>query len=130
MSPDQIASVRSVVDEIGAHPDFASRFYRRLFEQRPDAELLFADVERQQRALTAELGAMVSLLDDVGHLDERARALGARHRSFGVRAKDYRVAREALVDTLDEVLGDGFGPAEREAWTLASSLITELMQSG
>ena len=41
-------------------------------------------------------------------LDARARALGARHRGYGVRAGHYRLAREVMVDSLTAVLGDDF----------------------
>ena len=130
MTPEQIASVRRVVDAIGRHPEFATRFYGRLFEEAPQTAPLFeGDLSRQQRALTAELGAMVELLDDLPALEGRARALGDRHRGYGVRAAHYRMARDLMAVTLDEVLGDEFGPYERQAWTRASSLISELMQS-
>lgn len=130
MTPEQIASARRVVDAIGRHPEFAPRFYGRLLAEAPQTAPLFEDdLDRQQRALTAELGAMVDLLDDLPALEDRARALGDRHRSDGVRAVHYRMARELMAVTLDEVLGEDFGAAERQAWTRASSLISELMQA-
>jgi hemoglobin-like flavoprotein len=46
-----------------------------------------------------------------------------------VRAVHHRAARDLLAATFDDVLGDRFGPAEREAWLRAWSLISELMLS-
>lgn len=129
MTPEQIGEVEGVIAAVGRHPEFAERFYQRLFVVAPRTEAMFPDVAAQRSKLTDELAAMVTLLGDLPSLDARARDLGARHRGYGVKAGDYRIAREAMVDTLHEVLGDEFGPQQEAAWTRASSLITELMLS-
>lgn len=129
MTPDDIARVRAVAVRLGDRPAFATRFYERLFEVAPEVAPMFGDVAAQRAKLADELGAMVELLADLGALDERARALGQRHRGYGVRAAHYRVALEVMVATLDEVLGPEFTPKDRDAWRRATNLITELMQS-
>ena len=129
MTPDQIALVSSVVAGVGEHPEFATRFYERLFAEAPQTESMFKDVPTQAQSLADELGALTSLLSDIGSLDARARSLGERHRGYGVRAAHYRIARTVMVETLHEVLGDEFGPDEEDAWNRATSLITELMQA-
>jgi hemoglobin-like flavoprotein len=129
MTPDQIALVGSIVAGVREHPEFAARFYERLFVVEPQTAHLFTDVPAQQRSLAEELGAMTSLLSDIDTLSTRARGLGERHRGYGVRAAHYRVARTVMTMTLHEVLGDQFGPAEEDAWNRATSLITELMQA-
>jgi hemoglobin-like flavoprotein len=130
MTPEQIRRVEAVIAEVGAHPEFAGRFYARLFEAAPQTAPLFGDLEAQQRKLTDELAAMVALLNDLDGLDQRARELGARHRGYGVRAAHYRIARETMAETLHEVLGAGFGDDDEAAWNRATSLIAELMMSG
>lgn len=127
MTPDQIELVRGVVAQVRDQPEFAAAFYRRLFAVAPEAAALFADLESQQLKITAELDGLVGLLDDLPTLEVRAQALGERHRGYGVRAAQYRQARQAMVEALTEVLGPDFGPAEADAWTRATSLITELM---
>jgi len=129
VTPEQIAQVSEVIEGIGRHPEFAERFYARLFTAAPQAEAMFSDVTAQQRKLTDELAAMVAMLSDLDALDARASDLGARHRGYGVKAGHYRLAREAMTDTLHEVLGDEFGAEQEEAWNRATSLITELMMS-
>lgn len=129
MTPEDIGRVQGVVARLAHQPTFAPRFYERLFEVAPAVAPMFGDVASQRQKLADELAAMVELLADLGALDERARALGERHRGYGVRATHYRVALEVMLDTLDEVLGADFGPEDREAWRRATSLITELMQS-
>ncbi|HMS88779.1 MAG TPA: globin domain-containing protein [Acidimicrobiales bacterium] len=127
MTPDQIELVRGVVARVRDQPEFAAAFYRRLFAVAPDAAALFADLESQQLKITAELDALIDLLGDLPSLEARARELGDRHRGYGVRAAQYRQARQAMVEALTEVLGPEFGPAEADAWSRATSLITELM---
>jgi hemoglobin-like flavoprotein len=129
MTPDQIELVRGVVDQVRGRPEFATEFYRRLFLSAPDAAEMFGDLVSQRAKITAELDALVGLIGDLPALERRARELGARHRGYGVRAVQYRYARESMVGALREVLGPDFGPAEADAWERATSLITELMQS-
>ena len=129
MTPDQIELVASVIDSVAERPEFATRFYERLFEVAPQTADMFPDVVTQRQKLADELRVMVSLLSDLGSLETRARDLGERHRGYGVRAAHYRIARVVMADTLHDVLGDQFGPAEEDAWNRATSLITELMQA-
>ena len=129
MTPEQIQRVEAVIAGIGQHPEFAASFYDRLFQVAPQTADMFSDMGAQQRKLTDELSAMVSMLNDIASLDVRARDLGERHRGYGVRAAHYRIARDVMVETLHAVLGDEFGEDEEEAWNRATSLITELMQS-
>lgn len=129
MTPEQIKLVRGIVDQVRASDDFATGFYRRLFTEVPEAREMFGDLESQRAKLTGELDALVDLISDLPALQARAAELGQRHRGYGVRAGHYRQARAAMVESLTEVLGPEFGPAEVEAWDRATSLITELMQA-
>lgn len=129
MTPEQIGLVQTVVGQLGGRPEFAERFYARLFEAAPQTRAMFPDVASQQRKLADELQVMVSLLDDLGTLEVRARELGDRHRGYGVRAGDYRLAREVMVASIHDVLGEDFGSDEEAAWNRATSLIAELMMS-
>lgn len=129
MTPDQIGKVEDVIRQLQDHPEFAARFYERLFEVAPQTRPMFSDVDAQQRKLADELQVMVSLLGDLGTLEERARELGERHRGYGVRAGHYRIAREAMAASVHDVLGDDFGPEEQAAWNRATNLISELMLS-
>ncbi|MGN6693152.1 MAG: globin domain-containing protein [Aquihabitans sp.] len=130
MTPEQIRRVEAVIASLDDHPEFAGRFYERLFTAAPQTEAMFPDVAAQERKLTDELAAMVAMLNDLATLEPRARELGDRHRGYGVRAGHYRLARTVMADTLRDVLGDEFGPDQEEAWNRATSLITELMMSG
>ena len=130
MTPEQVRLVQTTIAALRDHPEFADLFYLRLFEVAPATEAMFGDLEAQRVKLTDELTAMADLLADLGSLDARAAELGRRHRGYGVRAGHYPVARAVMADTMREVLGDAFGPAEEAAWARATMLITELMQAG
>ena len=130
MTPDQIQRVTAVIGQVDRHPEFAERFYDRLFVVAPEAAPMFGDLTAQRMKLAEELASMVALLADLPALDQRARELGDRHRGYGVRAAHYRIARQVMVDTLHEVLGDEFGREDEDAWNRATMLITELMQGG
>ncbi|MEZ5139370.1 MAG: globin domain-containing protein [Acidimicrobiales bacterium] len=130
MTPEQVELVRATIAAVAEHPEFADRFYLRLFEVAPATEAMFGDLESQRQKLTDELAAMGELLGDLATLDARAAELGRRHRGYGVRAGHYPVARAVMAETVREVLGESFGPEEQAAWERATMLITELMQSG
>lgn len=127
MTPEQIDAVRSVVGRLAGEPRFAERFYARLFAEAPQVESLFPDLAAQRAKLSDELAAMVEMLADLPSLDARARELGARHRGYGVRAADYRLARRCMSEAVEEVLADSLTDDEREAWLRATNLISELM---
>ncbi len=55
--------------------------------------------------------------------------LGDRHKDYGVKTSYYEVVGEALVGTLDDVLGDEFTDEAREAWTATFRLISAAMTS-
>ena len=129
MTPDQIDRVRRIVAAIDAHADFAPRFYGRLFDLAPQTADMFSDMGAQQRKLADELAALVSMLEDLPSLDARARALGDRHRGYGVRASHYRLARTVMTETIAEILGEDFTEEDQAAWDRATSLVTELMQA-
>ncbi len=129
MTPEEIQLVAEVIDRLDGRPEFADRFYERLFVAAPQTQAMFPDVAAQRLKLTAELASMVSMLGNLDTLEARARDLGARHRGYGVRASHYRLAREVMAAALADVLGDEFGPDEAAAWNRATSLITELMMS-
>jgi len=129
MTPDQIDRVERLVERIVRDDAFATAFYNRLFEAAPETQTMFPDVDAQRGKLRDELAVLVALLRDLPRLETEAAALGARHRSYGVRASHFSLARDAMEAGLADALGEAFTPADREAWRRAYGLITELMQS-
>eukprot|EP00977_Amphora_coffeiformis_P015264 scaffold4484_cov170-Amphora_coffeaeformis.AAC.4 len=56
------------------------------------------------------LGPDIELLTEINH------DLGKRHVRYGVKPEMYEFMGEALVYTLEKLLGDDFKPEVREAW--------------
>ena len=61
---------------------------------------------------------------------ESARALGARHAGYGVRAAHFGMVRPPLLAAIAEELGDAWTPAMAGAWTAAYDMISEAMLFG
>lgn len=130
MTPEQIEIVRGTVADLdGRITDVAEILYRRLFERHPELRDRFPpDPTEQAAKFAAELDAIVALLPELGRLTPEAAALGRRHEGYGVRAADYPLVRDALLDALAEVLGGGFADVHRLAWRRAYDLVAEVMQ--
>jgi hemoglobin-like flavoprotein len=106
-------------------------FYRRLFELDPALRPLFkADIEEQSRKLMELLGWSLSTLNDDGALRETLAGRGARHVDYGVRESHYEVVGQALIEMLEEVLGEHFDAVTREAWLELYGVISEAMIEG
>lgn len=129
MTPEQIDRVDLIVKRIAGSDDFAIRFYERLFDAAPETRAMFPDLDAQRDKLSTELETLVRLIRNIDALETEAGALGSRHRSYGVRAAHYRLARDAMTGALVDLLGDEFTPPDREAWGRAYDLIAELMQA-
>ena len=130
MTPRQIALVESSVDQVDLDVLVAT-FYERAFAADPSLVEMFTTEPVVQRArFAAELAEIVGSIRSIDTFGPAARALGARHRGYGVRAGHYRVMGGALLDALADVHGQRWTPELGEAWALAYNLIAETMLAG
>jgi hemoglobin-like flavoprotein len=130
VTPRQIALVETSLDHVDLDV-LVKAFYDRAFAADPGlAEMFTADPAVQRARFAAELTEIVRSIRSIDTFGPAARALGARHRGYGVRAGHYRLMGGALLDALAEVSGDGWTPELAEAWTLAYNLIAETMLTG
>lgn len=108
----------------------AGIFYARLFELDPAVKPMFADADmkEQGRKLMQMIGTAVRGLDTLGELVPAVQALGKRHVGYGVKAEHYDTVGTALLDTLDQGLGDDFTPDTREAWTITYTTLASVMK--
>ncbi|MCT9931182.1 globin domain-containing protein [Planotetraspora sp. A-T 1434] len=132
MTPEQIALVTGAVAALRPRMDeVADDFYSRLFERHPELRELFStDMSLQRRKFADELEMIVFAIPDFGSFLERARQLGARHATYGVRVADYTRVRDVLFEAIADGLGDGWTDETRAAWHSAYNLITEAMLLG
>lgn len=130
MTPRQIELVRSSFAAVEPIADVAATiFYRRLFDLDPAVRLLFAatDMAGQRRNLMQTLTVVVRGLDRLDALVPAVEALGRRHAGYGVKAEDFETVGAALLDTLEEGLGDAFTAETRDAWAAAYGILASVM---
>jgi hemoglobin-like flavoprotein len=118
----------------------ADLFYRRLFELKPEYQVLFPDnMAGQKGKLVRMLAFIVKSLDypESAWRDEVAEAedlllvllaLGRRHQAlYEVPREAYGSVGEALLWTLDYGLGEAFTPPVRAAWTAVYKAVSTTM---
>ena len=104
-------------------------FYRELFRIAPDVRPLFrGDMQVQSRKLMDTLATVVNSLDDPTSLVPVVESLGRRHHGYGARNRHYEAVGRALINTLREYNGSGFGSEAEAAWTKAYGALSAIMQ--
>jgi hemoglobin-like flavoprotein len=129
VTPQQIELVQSSFRKVLPIRDQAGvLFYRHLFEIAPEVRPMFAeDVSGQAQKLMAMIAAAVAGLDDLDSLVPKVQELGRGHLAYGVKEEHYEPVGEALLQTLDQGLGDDFTPEVADAWTACYGLLAETM---
>ncbi len=129
MTPQQIelvqTSFRKVVPIAGTAADL---FYDRLFETAPEVRAMFPqDMKEQKAKLMAMLGTAVSNLHKLDEILPAVKALGERHKGYGVTAAHYAPVGAALLWTLEKGLGPDFTPEVKAAWTETYTALAGVM---
>jgi hemoglobin-like flavoprotein len=124
--------VRTSFARLAVMPEVAGAlFYERLFATNPRFRPLFKnDMRIQGVKLMAMLAMVVYNLPEPGQVPAAIRDLAVRHIEYGVKLADYDALREALLWTLEQVLGEDLTPAVCEAWrTCYDELAEEMKQA-
>ena len=87
------------------------------------------DMTVQQRKLMDTLAVAVGALHDMPALTMVLADLGRRHQGYGVLPENYKPVGEALLWTLQTVLGRSFGDEARQTWTALYAAVTHAMTS-
>lgn len=110
---------------------FSTIFYTKVFEKAPAVRHLFSGNLRDQgRLLTHMLGGIVYSLARPEHLVMGLKKLGKSHQGYGVRHEFYPIVKEAMLETIPEVLDEYYTPRISEAWDAALDFVTDTMKSG
>ena len=131
MTPQQIelvqTSFKKVVPIAGTAADL---FYNRLFEIAPETRSMFpADLKEQKGKLMSMLGTAVTNLHKLEEILPAVKALGERHKGYGVTAAHYAPVGAALLWTLEQGLGPDFTPDVKAAWTETYTALAGVMTS-
>ena len=120
MNAAQQELVRRTFAKLAVMPEVAGAlFYERLFASNPNFRPLFKnDMRIQGVKLMTMLAMVVYNLPEPVRVWPAIRDLAVRHVEYGVKLADYDALREALLWTLEQVLGEDLTPADREAWAV------------
>jgi len=131
VTPSDRQIVRASFAEVALLPEVAGAlFYERLFTLNPDFRALFKhDMRVQGVKLTSMLDVIVDHLDDPDEILPALREMGERHAGYGVNDADYDAVGEALLWMLEQVLGEAFTPAVRDAWAACYGELARRMTS-
>lgn len=128
MTPQQISLIAETWTLLAPSAgQFTALFYQRLEKLDPGLRKLFPADPEQSKWLASLLDTVVATLDLMDNLMPALQAMGRRNGEQGVTARDYRLAEEALLWTLDQALGQRFTAAERDAWSTAFDTLTAVM---
>ena len=110
--------------------EIAAAFYAQLFELDPEARQMFAhvDMTAQGKKFLAMIGTLIQLLEDPADIVIETIPAARRHATYGVTSDHLDTGREALMRTLDSILGDAFPPAARQAWAELYDLAAAVMR--
>jgi hemoglobin-like flavoprotein len=130
VTPDQQILVRESFAKVAPiAPQAAELFYGRLFELDPGLKPLFSgDMKAQGRLLMTMIGTAVANVSKLEAVVPAVRALGARHKGYGVQDSHYDTVAGALLWTLGQGLGDDFTPACRDAWVALYTVVAGQMK--
>jgi hemoglobin-like flavoprotein len=106
----------------------AGLFYTRLFEQSPHLKPMFKEnMREQERKLVAMITFAVSKLNNLDEIANDVKALGTRHKGYGVKDEYYNDVAGALLWTLEQGLGSKWNDEVKEAWTKVYVTLAEIM---
>ena len=99
----------------------------------PMAEEMFADphFKSHMTGVISFVNTAVGMLQpDLDGVIVALKALGKKHKRYGVLEAHYPVVGEALIGTLSDALGDAFTPEVKEAWVELYGVISSTMIAG
>ncbi len=129
MTPQQIDLVQQSFQKVvPIAATAADLFYDRLFEIAPETRPLFPDdLGEQKKKLIAMLATAVTNLHKLDAILPAVKALGERHKGYGVTAAHYAPVGAALLWTLEKGLGPDFTPEVKSAWAETYTALAGVM---
>jgi hemoglobin-like flavoprotein len=121
------------VDKILHAPDLGETFYQILFERFPDARPFFEKVDwkRQKIVLTMSVSVIAQhYLKGYPATRKYLAYLGTHHQQRGIPEQLFPSFREALLATLERVLGSDWSEELSREWAAAIDTATREMAAG
>lgn len=112
-------------------PRFGQRFYENFFALALDIRTLFATTtpEVQDRMFVEMLFLVVRSLSRMNEWMPALAELGARHLAYGTNEAHFAAAKRALMQTLDEMLGEAMTAEATAAWSSTyDAMVTSMLR--
>lgn len=121
--------VQSSFQVLVDHVDVAAQtFYDRLFTLDPSLQRMFRESSHVQgRKLMQMFLTLVNGLNDPADLIPDLRDLGRRHVSYGVKPEHFPVVGQALLYTVEQLMGDDFSPDMAAAWQATYNALQQII---
>ncbi|OUV63523.1 MAG: hemin receptor [Gammaproteobacteria bacterium TMED119] len=132
MTPEQITLVQeSWAKVVPIKETAAELFYGRLFAEYPEVKPYFkGDMTEQGKLLMQMISTAVNGLENLDALLEPVKALGSRHKDYGVKQADYDKVGASLLWTLEQGLKEDFTEEVKAAWTETYTIVADVMIGG
>jgi hemoglobin-like flavoprotein len=132
MNPDQIDRIQTTFRRLALRgPELFAGFAERVCAASPALHKLLPTEPREHaQPSLAAVGLIVKNLHRLGPIEYLLAEMGARNQMLGVQPQHYGVAREAMVATLREALGQEWDEELEGDWTEAIQTVTSLMIRG
>mmetsp|Transcript_35925 Transcript_35925/g.36609 ORF Transcript_35925/g.36609 Transcript_35925/m.36609 type:complete len:360 (+) Transcript_35925:93-1172(+) len=97
---------------------FYDAFYNKFFELCPDTKAMFERVSmvKQGRLIAGVISSALESFNDTEKLKKRLVSNTVNHNGRGIKSEHYAKMGEALVSTLEMIIGPKFDSATKKAW--------------
>lgn len=131
LDKEKLAIVKSTAPVLKEHStEIGKHFYELLFKRVPELRNVFNQTNQkrglQQEALVYSVYAAGENIDSLENIDQLVERIAEKHVSLGVKPEQYPVVGEALIQAVQDVLGDAATDDVIEAWQAAYDYIAHL----
>lgn len=132
MSITQAENIRECFSQLAPRGDeLAERFYEALFERQPQLRnVVPTDHWMRARDLLSGLGLLVKNVHRVDAIDYLLHELGAKAQRAGVLPQQYGIARQVMLKTMGEMMGDAWTAEVEADWTQLFNAATSVVLVG
>lgn len=108
--------------------ELAERFYVHLFRLMPEAESMFEkDFSKQKEMFSTMLTSCIRSLQDPERLEQMSVAMVMAHSRYNLGERAAKVAEEAAMSALRDVMGDEMSADEDAAWRVAITRVSRMI---
>lgn len=132
LSQSQVDLIRTSAERLGDSNILATNaFYTGLFKEAPGVRGLFPDdMFEQSQKLWDTIVMVVEQADNLGEIEGKLLALGARHVKYGAEPAHYPVVTNVLIDTIAKLMNDEWSSETQDAWKTALDAVCATMIQG